>query len=244
MNLSRQDGARCRDSLSQQPLYLELAGVLRKELEQFAAGDYLPGEVQLAARYAVNRHTLRRAVDELVLEGRLLRQQGKGTQVLAKPLVYPMQAGSAYSDSLSALGHQVDAQLLERSRHAASREESRYLELAPDAEVLELCTLRLIEEQPLSLIRHRFCASRAALLADYQGGSLRRYLAERDVPLTRTFSLIGARLPSREEAARLLMPKHAPLLTVLTLSRDLAGRPVELSLSTSRADRFQYQIAP
>jgi GntR family phosphonate transport system transcriptional regulator len=61
--------------------------------------------------------------------------------------------------------------------------------------------------------------------------------------LTRTFSLIGARLPSREEAALLLMPRHAPLLSVQTLSCDLAGRPVELSLSTSRADRFQYQLA-
>ena len=52
----------------------ELAAVLRDELQRMSPGDYLPGEVQLAARFAVNRHTLRRAVDELVLEGRLLRQ--------------------------------------------------------------------------------------------------------------------------------------------------------------------------
>jgi len=59
----------------------------------------------------------------------------------------------------------------------------------------------------------------------------------------RTFSLIGARLPSREEAAHLLMPRHAPLLSVLTLSRDPSGRAVELAQSSSRADRFQYQVA-
>ena len=106
-----------------------------------------------------------------------------------------------------------------------------------------LVTLRLLDGQPLSLIRHRFCISLAPLLADYQGGSLRQYLAERDLPLTRTFSLIGARLPSREEAAHLLMPRHAPLLSVLTLSRDPAGRAVELAQSSSRADRFQYQVA-
>ncbi len=101
----------------------------------------------------------------------------------------------------------------------------------------------LLDGQPLSLIRHRFCASLAPLLADYQGGSLRQYLAERDLPLVRTFSLIGARLPSREEAAHLLMPRHAPLLSVLTLSRDPSGRAVELAQSSSRADRFQYQVA-
>ena len=123
MHLSRQP----------EPLYRELAAVLRDELQRMSPGDYLPAEVQLAARFAVNRHTLRRAVDELVLEGRLLRQQGKGTRVLAKPLIYPMQAGSAYSASLSALGHKVEAQLLEsrldtvayRMGFGASRAESR-----------------------------------------------------------------------------------------------------------------------
>ena len=58
----------------------------------------------------------------------------------------------------------------------------------------------------MSLIRHCYAVSRSELLADYQGGSLRRYLADKGLPLTRTYSLIGARLPNREEAARLLMP--------------------------------------
>jgi GntR family phosphonate transport system transcriptional regulator len=226
-----------------EPLYRELAGVLRDELQSMSPGDYLPAEVQLAARFAVNRHTLRRAVDELVLEGRLLRQQGKGTRVLARPMVYPMQAATAYSASLSALGHQVEAQLLQRRVRLASHEERGYLHLPEAAQVLELITLRLIERQPVSLIRHAFSLLHAPLLADYLGGSLRQHLSQRGLPLTRTFSLIGARLPSREEAARLLMPKHAPLLSVQTLSRDLAGQPVELSLSTSRADRFQFQLA-
>lgn len=233
MNLSRQS----------EPLYRELATVLREELQHMSPGDYLPGELQLAARFAVNRHTLRRAVDELVLEGRLLRRQGKGTQVLAKPFVYPLEANSAFTQSLSALGHRVEAKLIERIRRVATGEECAHLKLAEGSELVELVTLRRLDGQPLSLIRHRFCISLAPLLADYRGGSLRQYLGERELPLTRTFSLIGARLPSREEAEQLLMPRHAPLLGVLTLSRDPAGRAVELAQSSSRADRFQYQVA-
>lgn len=234
MNLSRQI----------EPLYRELAGVLRDELQQFYPGDLLPSEAQLAARFAVNRHTLRRAVDELVLEGRVLRRQGKGTQVLARPLVYPLQANNAYSDSLSAQGLRVEAVLVERTQRKASQEEAQRLQLADAANLVELTTLRLLDEQPVSLIRHRFCASLAPLLEAYNGGSLREYLSHRLLPLNRTYSLIGARLPSRDEAAQLLMPLHAPLLSVLTLSCDTAGQPVELALSTSRADRFQYQVAP
>ncbi|WP_178120663.1 phosphonate metabolism transcriptional regulator PhnF [Pseudomonas sp. PB101] len=232
MNLSRQD----------EPVYRELADILRRELADYRAGDFLPGEVMLAERFGVNRHTLRRAIDELVFEGSLLRRQGKGTQVLERPLIYSMTAESAYSQSLSAQGHGVQALLLKRRYCFASREEAQYLGIAEMAPMIELQTLRKLDNQPVSLIRHRYCASHAPLLADYNGGSLRQYLRERDMPLTRTQSLIGARLPNREEAALLLMPRHLPALSVFTLSRDRDGRAVELAQSTSRSDRFQYQV--
>ncbi len=234
MQLSRQPS---------EPLYLELAQVLRGELRHYRIGDFLPGEMQLARRFAVNRHTLRRAVDELINEGRLLRRQGKGTQVLQRPLVYPLQADSAYSESLAALGLRTEARLLERRQLSASAEEARHLQLAEGAALIELSTLRLLDGEPVSLIRHRYCASHAERLADYQGGSLRRYLGERGLPLTRRFSLIGARLADRDEAAQLLMPLRMPLLSVFTLSCDAAGQPVEIALSASRSDRFQYQVA-
>jgi GntR family phosphonate transport system transcriptional regulator len=231
-----------RQPAQREPMYLELAHTLRSELNRYSAGDYLPAEVQLAARFEVNRHTLRRAVDELVREGSLLRRQGKGTQVLGRPLVYPVAAGSAYSESLSALGHGVEAVLLQRRQCTATAEEAEHLRLPLNAPLIELQTLRRLDGQPVCLIRHRYCATRAPLIADYTSGSVRQFLAERQLPLTRTFSLIGARLPSREEASVLLMPRHLPALTVLTLSHDALGNPVEIAHSTSRSDRFQYQI--
>jgi GntR family phosphonate transport system transcriptional regulator len=234
--------ASSRQPAQREPMYLELAHTLRSELNRYSAGDYLPAEVQLAARFEVNRHTLRRAVDELVREGSLLRRQGKGTQVLGRPLVYPVAAGSAYSESLSALGHGVEAVLLQRRHCTATAEEAEHLGLPLNAPLIELQTLRRLDGQPVCLIRHRYCATRAPLIADYTSGSVRQFLAERQLPLTRTFSLIGARLPSREEASVLLMPRHLPALTVLTLSHDALGNAVEIAHSTSRSDRFQYQI--
>ena len=195
MQLSRQPS---------EPLYLELAQVLRGELRHYRIGDFLPGEMQLARRFAVNRHTLRCAVDELINEGRLLRRQGKGTQVLQLPLVYPLQADSAYSDALAALGVRTEARLLERRQLSASAEEARHLQLAEGAALIELSTLRLLDGEPVSLI--------------------------------------GARLADRDEAAQLLMPLRMPLLSVFTLSCDASGRPLEIALSASRSDRFQYQV--
>ena len=232
MNMSRQS----------EPVYRELANTLRDELTCYTVREFLPAEIRLAARFDVNRHTVRRAIDELVREGSLLRRQGKGTQVLGRPLVYPMAADSAYSQSLSAQGHGVEATLLLRRHCQATREEAEHLGMEEHAPLIELQTLRRVDGQPVSLIRHRFCSRYSELLAGYAGGSVRKYLSARDLTLTRTFSLIGARLPSREEATVLLMPRHLPALTVFTLSRDAHGRPVEIAHSTSRSDRFQYQI--
>jgi GntR family phosphonate transport system transcriptional regulator len=162
--------------------------------------------------------------------------------VLERRLIYPVAAQSAYSQSVSAMGHGVEARLLLRRACLATLDEAKHLGLADQAPLIELQTLRMVDNQPVSLIRHRYCASRTAMLAAYTGGSLRQFFAEHYLPLTRTFSLIGARLPSREEAGLLMMPRHLPVLSVLTLSRDSSGQPVELAQSTSRSDRFQYQV--
>ena len=58
MQLSRQD----------EPVYRELADILRRELAEYRAGDFLPGEVMLAERFGVNRHTLRRAIEKATAE--------------------------------------------------------------------------------------------------------------------------------------------------------------------------------
>lgn len=232
MNLSRQAG----------PIYLQIAAILKRELHNYQAGDYLPGELPLAERFQVNRHTVRSALEVLENEGYVIRVQGKGTQLLEAPLRYPVVEQSAYSDWFQATGHEVKARLIGRVRRCAHPDEIRYLKLAATDEVLECRTLRLISQQPVSLIRHCFSIKHETWLQGYKKGSMREHLRQHGQELRREFSLIGARLPSSEEASRLLMPKHRPVLTVQTLSKNQDGLPVELAFSLSRADRFQYHV--
>src|SRR5699024_2564656 len=71
----------------------EIAAKLEQELRQhYRCGDYLPAEQQLAARFQVNRHTLRRAIDQLVEKGWVQRRQGVGVLVLMRPFDYPLNA--------------------------------------------------------------------------------------------------------------------------------------------------------
>ncbi|MDU4313535.1 MAG: UTRA domain-containing protein [Klebsiella michiganensis] len=67
--------------------YQEIAAKLEQELRHhYRCGDYLPAEQQLATRFEVNRHTLRRAIDQLVERGWVQRRQGVGVLVLMRPI--------------------------------------------------------------------------------------------------------------------------------------------------------------
>ena len=81
--------------------YQEIAARLEQELRHhYRCGDYLPAEQQLATRFDVNRHTLRRAIDQLVERGWVQRRQGVGVLVLMRPIDYPLNAQARFSQNL------------------------------------------------------------------------------------------------------------------------------------------------
>lgn len=76
---------RCKDS---EPLYLQLKSVIKKEVSDGALhpGDQTPTEHQLCEEFNISRTPVRQALQELVNEGVLTRQQGSGTFVSQEPM--------------------------------------------------------------------------------------------------------------------------------------------------------------
>ena len=68
------------------PLYLQLKTILQRQIDsgELRPGDMLPSLRQLCQQYEVSSITVRRALQELVNEGRLQSQQGIGTFVTAR----------------------------------------------------------------------------------------------------------------------------------------------------------------
>lgn len=101
--------------------YQEIAAKLEQELRQhYRCGDYLPAGQQLAARFEVNRHTLRRAIDQLVEKGWVQRRQGVGVLVLMRPFDYPLNAQARFSQNLLDQGsHPTSEKLLSVLRPAS-----------------------------------------------------------------------------------------------------------------------------
>ncbi|MDG4864755.1 GntR family transcriptional regulator, partial [Streptomyces sp. T-3] len=77
-----------------EPKYWHLKTVLGEALDsEFTVGEILPNERELAARFGVARATLRQALEQLELEGRLQRRRGVGTTVA--PPRMGVEVGSA-----------------------------------------------------------------------------------------------------------------------------------------------------
>lgn len=98
------------------PLYEQvrrsiLAGI---DAGQFPEGTFLPPEPELMSLYGVSRITLRRAIGDLCEVGRLERQQGRGTIVLAPKLRQTLVSLSGFSESMDGLGRTAGHRILSR----------------------------------------------------------------------------------------------------------------------------------
>ncbi|MDQ5768721.1 phosphonate metabolism transcriptional regulator PhnF [Thiothrix subterranea] len=231
-----------------QALYAQISQMLETDIARnYEAGDYLPAEQVLAERFGVNRHTLRRAVDELVDKGLVERQHGKGICVVERALDYAINQRTRFTETLAPSGKPTATQLLHKQQGSAQGGVARRLQLAEGTPIILLETLRLVDGTPFCVVSHFLPqAGLEALLERYTGGSLHSFLAECcGLQLQRTESLVTAMLPQGLDAHYLKMPRNQPVLRVKSLNIDIAtGKVIEYALTRFRADRVQLSLQP
>ena len=118
-----------------------IAASLRERIGvEWAAGDQLPTEPDLAAEYAVSRHTMRASLLQLQRAGLLETRHGSGTYVTRynASIRAGLQELRSLHDVIASQGHQPGASYRLRRRRPASREEATRLERGPAAEVFEI----------------------------------------------------------------------------------------------------------
>ncbi len=227
-------------------LWPKIAERLRREIaERYEPNDFLPAEAALAEAYGVNRLTLRRAIDELVSEGLVRREHGRGVRVLGPDLVYAIDRSTRFTLRLEEAGLEGRSELLGADRIAAEGGVARRLGLEPGTAVARLETLRFAGELPLCLITHFVVMPEGRLcLEAYRGGSLHDFLRLGcGLALERRTSLITVRLPEPLDARRLRQPATRPILRVKGVNVCArTGRPIEYSVTRFRGDRIELLV--
>jgi GntR family transcriptional regulator, phosphonate transport system regulatory protein len=210
------------------------------------AGGRLPTEPALAARFGVNRHTIRRAVAALAEQGLVRVEQGRGTFVADHLIDYVLGRRTRFSANLQSQGREPGYRLLSVAVVAADAATARDLGLRRGQRVVQIETLGQADGVVLSHGVHSFPAKRFAALpaAFAETQSITASLARCGVAdYTRKQTRLLARLPSEREARHLGQPATRPVLQSEAINVDAAGTPIQRSLTVFAGDRVQMVVA-
>jgi len=229
-------------------IYSQIAKLLKEEIASFLKpGECLPSENDLAERFGVNRHTIRRAVEDLIVAGLLERRHGKGTFVLDGPADYVLGSATRFTEAFEMLGKTASSRILRKLVTPARGGVAVRLRLAEEEQVVWIESLRLADNRPICITSH-FLPLKAfpELREEYDGGSLHEHLATRyGTKLRRIESLVSGALPQGDDASLLGMPQNQPVLRVKSVNvSERDGTPLEYALTRFRADRIQLRINP
>ncbi|KZE31685.1 GntR family transcriptional regulator [Crenobacter luteus] len=214
------------------------AGALR-------AGERVPTELQLAERFGVNRHTIRRAVSALVERGLLRVEQGRGTFVEDNAIDYAISKRTRFSQNMAAQNRAASVEFVAAAELPASAELAALLALPAGAPLYRVDAVSRVDGRLIDTATMFFPAARfPGLPAVYEAlGSVTKTLAHYGVAdYTRRFTRVTARLPDAETVERLGIPKTRPVLHVKSLNVDENGVPVQYGITRFNGDLVQLTM--
>ncbi len=234
------------DRNSHFPLYLQLKELLLNHIElgNWKPGQQLPTEEEIQRDYELSRTTVRQALRELELEGRIHRQPGRGTFV-ARPKV---QEGTE-SFSLDVIdfreqGFELSWKVLSTNQMPAAEQVAVSLQIAPGSRVFGLRRLRiangLVLGYVVSYVADGFLDKVDLSLTEI-GGSM-NYITGIDFSKCMVERIVEALPVGREEAKILEMTPGEPILVITRLLKNVDGRPIEYFRGCYRGDRFRYHV--
>ncbi|WP_328470862.1 GntR family transcriptional regulator [Streptomyces sp. NBC_00448] len=214
---------------------------LMELVESRAPGDPIPSERTLCDQLGVSRPTLRSAVDELVTNGLLLREHGRGMFVARAKITQELAQDHDVLRLPQASGTWT-SRVLEFATVRAGARVGRKLHLSPAADVVYIARLRLVDGEPMAI---EYLHVPAALVpglapADMESGDFYDTLRDQHgVRVHEAVQSIEPTVTNEEEASLIGVPVLSPALLFERLTHDETGRPVEYVHSVYRGDRYR-----
>ena len=230
-------------------LWKSIADTLLGEIAEghYRPGDRLPTEAQLAARFGVNRHTVRHAVASLAETGLLHARRGAGVFVASEPQTYPLGRRVRFHQNVAASGRTPSRQFLHLETRACDPAEAEALALVAGTPVHVVEGLSLADGNPIATFRSVFPAARLPGLLDELGksGSVTAALAACGVAdYTRALTRLTAVKARATLALQLRLSEGAPILRSIAINHDPSGHPIEYGTTWFAGDRVELTVMP
>lgn len=224
------------------PRYYAVKTELLWLVDALGEGTALPSERELAERFAVSRVTLRQAVGELVLEGKLQRRQGSGTYVAPPKLVQPLSLLS-YTEGMRRQGVDATRSVITVEHLPADDVLARDLRIGRGDEVVHLERVLLADGERVGLESTYLSAARFPTLLEVLDPTTSLYacLSERlGVVFAEAEERVETVLATPREALLIGTNPALPMLLLHRVSHDNVGEPIERVRSLFRGDRFSF----
>lgn len=226
------------------PLYYQVATRIEEAIRsgRLPTGARIENEVALSERLGLSRPTVRRAIQDVVDKGLLVRRRGIGTQVVHGQVTRQMEFTSLQEDLLRSDRHPTTSLLLHEvvSADAAMAEQ---LGIDVDAPVLHLRRLRGADGAPLAVLENYLPSAFVDLAAeDLEQYGLYQVLRSRGTTLRVARQRIGARRATAQESKLLDIERGGPVLTMDRTAFDNSGRAVEFGHHCYRPDLYSFEV--
>jgi GntR family phosphonate transport system transcriptional regulator len=238
--VNRQDGV---------ALWRQIVGKLQGDIASggLKPGTRLPTEAELSAQFGVNRHTVRRALEELSRDGLVRVEQGRGSFVAEDVLDYNVEARTRFSELIRKHNKEPSGIIRQLREIPADQRIAAGLGLRGGSRVVLLERLGFADDRPVSLARHYFPAIRLKGMLQALQATPRITEALRAVGVDdylRQQTRVTARLPTQTEAELLRMARNRPVLITENVNVDRAGAIVEFATGCYPTPRVQIVFEP
>ena len=222
------------------PLYLQLAQGLRQAIGAgfVEGGNALPSERLLSEQTGASRVTIRRALEQLIGEGLIVRRHGSGTY-LAPRIQQPGSELTGFSSDTQNRGASPGSVWIMKTLAPANEEQAIALGLKVGAPVVHLARIRLANGEPLA-IEDAIVAADLLPPIDEIGDSLYAALAVKKNRPVRGSQRLTASLATSIEAGLLSIQENSEVLRIERRTFRHDGTPVELTRSAYRGDRYEF----
>ena len=232
------------DRSSPVPLYHQVVqgieAAIRSGVLEF--GSRLDNEIELAGKLNLSRPTMRKAMDELVRAGLLVRKRGVGTQVVSNQVRRHLELSSLFDD-LQGSGQKPATSVLDFRHGAADPPIAQTLDLPAEVRTYYFTRLRSVGGKPLALMENWVRDD----ITEITEGMLRaqglyQILREAGVNFRLATQRIGAAVADERQAELLDTRPGAALVTMQRTAVDDTGRSVETGRHVYRADSYSFEM--
>ena len=234
------------------PMYLQVSNWIESMLQssEYDVGSKLPSEGELAAKFQLNRNTIRHAISVMVQQGLLEKQKGVGTFVRRKkPLAPVRQLGkmTSFIDDFeldTRDGLIAESKIISQEKIIPPAEIAAVLDIPGGEYAVKIERVRIADKTPFLYEIQYYSFERFGELLDMNiRGSMYQILVDQfGADLDHSVRTLQAVRPSKEIAAVLRISRDIPCMFYKSKAFNVKGECLEILHSYYRGDRYLFQV--